>query len=204
MRILVEAWAEDDRELLLVTLAEANRGNPVSQSKLGIRFANGKGVPKNQAEALKWFRKAAEQGDAWAQFTLGRCYANGFGVPLNDIQAVSWFRKAAEQGDPIAQFDLGFCYYHGKGVPKDLVEAYAYFSIAGATIDAARRNAGREAENQVAAFAHYDQTTSPFLGSVSAKGETSPEIMTLGAPRAKKLQAEIDALSAEPAKSARR
>jgi len=202
--MLGEAWAEDDRELLLVTLAEANRGNPVSQSKMGIRFANGEGVPKDQVEALKWFRKAAEQGDARAQFTLGRCYANGVGVPLDDLLAVSWFRKAAEQGDPTAQFDLGFCYYHGKGVPKDLVEAYAYFNIAGASIDAARQNAGRGSKNQVAVFAHYDQTSNPFGSSASAKGETTPEIMTLGALRAKKLQAEIDALNAEPTKITRR
>ena len=202
--MLGEAWAEDDRELLLVTLAEANRGNPVSQSKMGIRFANGEGVPKDQVEAFKWFRKAAEQGDARAQFTLGRCYANGVGVPLDDLLAVSWFRKAAEQGDPTAQFDLGFCYYHGKGVPKDLVEAYAYFNIAGASIDAARQNAGRRSKNQVAVFAHYDQTSNPFGSSASAKGETTPEIMTLGALRAKKLQAEIDALNAEPTKITRR
>ena len=202
--MLGEAWAEDDRELLLVTLAEANRGNPVSQSKMGIRFANGEGVPKDQVEAFKWFRKAAEQGDARAQFTLGRCYANGVGVPLDDLLAVSWFRKAAEQGDPTAQFDLGFCYYHGKGVPKDLVEAYAYFNIAGASIDAARQNAGRGSKNQVAVFAHYDQTSNPFGSSARAKGETTPEIMTLGELRAKKLQAEIDALNAEPTKITRR
>ena len=49
--MLREAFAKDDRELLLVTLAEANRCNPVSQSKMGVRFANGEGVPKDQVEA---------------------------------------------------------------------------------------------------------------------------------------------------------
>jgi TPR repeat protein len=34
-------------------------------------YLNGKGVPKDDAEAVKWFRKAAEQGYADAQYDLG-------------------------------------------------------------------------------------------------------------------------------------
>ena len=49
--MLGETFTKEDRELLLVKPAEANRGNPVSQSKMGIRFANGEGVPKDQVEA---------------------------------------------------------------------------------------------------------------------------------------------------------
>ena len=49
--MLGETFTKEDRELLLVTPAEANRGNPVSQSKMGIRFANGEWVPKDQVEA---------------------------------------------------------------------------------------------------------------------------------------------------------
>ena len=41
--------------------------------------ANGIGVPKNDAEAVKWFRLAAEQGLARAQHNLGLMYANGTG-----------------------------------------------------------------------------------------------------------------------------
>ena len=37
------------------------------------------GVPQNYAEALKWYRLAADQGDADAQYNLGVMYANGQG-----------------------------------------------------------------------------------------------------------------------------
>ena len=42
---------------------------------------NGQGVPQDYAEAVTWYRKAAEQGDADAQYNLGVMYAKGQGVP---------------------------------------------------------------------------------------------------------------------------
>ena len=56
------------------------------------------GWPQSDAEAVKWYRKAAEQGHAAAQNNLGAMYANGQGVARSDAEAVKWFRKAAEQG----------------------------------------------------------------------------------------------------------
>ena len=50
------------------------------------------------AEAMKWYRKAAEQDAADAQLILGFMYDAGEGVPENDAEAVGWYRKAAEQG----------------------------------------------------------------------------------------------------------
>ena len=51
-------------------------------------YANGKGVPQDYAEAVKWYRRAAEQGDAYAQNNLGLMYANGKGVPQDYAEAV--------------------------------------------------------------------------------------------------------------------
>ena len=61
-------------------------------------YHKGKGVPQDDAEAVKWYRKAAEQGNADAQNWLGWMYQNGKGVPPDDAEAVEWYRKAAEQG----------------------------------------------------------------------------------------------------------
>ena len=70
-------------------------------------------------QAVKWYRKAAEQGNARGQTWLGSMYKNGFGVPQDDAEAVNWYRKAAEQGDASGQIDLGFMYKKGRGVPWD-------------------------------------------------------------------------------------
>ena len=84
---------------------------------------------KDPVEAVKWYRKAAEQGDAVAQYELGDCYATGDGVSKNTVEAVKWWRKAAEQGEDLAQVSLGCCYARGEGVAKDEVEALAWFNL---------------------------------------------------------------------------
>ena len=112
------------------TMAEANQGAAYAQFNLGVMYDNGDGVPENDAEAVRWFRKAADQGYAPAQFNLGNMYHFGEGVPVNDAEAVKWYRKAADQGKRTAQFNLGVMYYNGDGVPENHVRAYVWLSMA--------------------------------------------------------------------------
>lgn len=81
----------------------------------------------NNAEALKWYRKAAEKGYAPAQYDVGRMYSNGFGVAKNKSEAVRWYRMAAEQGDKDGIYWLAFCYKNGQGVAKDSAEAVRWY-----------------------------------------------------------------------------
>ena len=62
---------------------------------------------EDDAEAVRWYRLAAEQGDASAQYSLGVMYDFGRGVLEDDAEAVRWYRLAAEQGDADAQNRLG-------------------------------------------------------------------------------------------------
>jgi len=108
----------------------AEQGDAAAQNNLGDMYYIGEGVPENDAEAVKWFRKAAEQGLAEAQVNLGIMYANGEGVPGNDAEVVKWYRKAAEQGHAKAQFNLGLMCATGDGVPMNNVRAYMWWSLA--------------------------------------------------------------------------
>lgn len=110
--------------------AKAEAGDVESQVELGLRFDKGKGVPKDQVEAVKWYRKAAEQNYARAQYDLGPCYLDGEGVPENQVEGVKWFRKAAEQNLAAAQYILGLCFNSGDGVAKDWAEAYKWLLVA--------------------------------------------------------------------------
>ena len=86
-------------------------------------------VPKDYAEAIRWFRKAAEQGNAKSQFSLASKYEEGQEVPQNYAEAIRWYREAAEQGEPHAQFNLGAMYAKGQGVPRDYVKGYMWIYL---------------------------------------------------------------------------
>jgi len=76
--------------------AKAESGDADSEFELAVHYANADGVPRDLAEAAKWYRKAADQNIAKAQFNLGLCYYHGQGVAKDLHEAVKWFRKAAE------------------------------------------------------------------------------------------------------------
>ena len=95
----------------------------------------GEGVPEDYREAMKWFRKAAEQEHASAQFNMGVMYHDGEGVPEDYREAMKWYRMAAEQGDVEAQYQLGGMYSLGEGIPEAYVKAYAWVNLAAAQGD---------------------------------------------------------------------
>ena len=95
-------------------------------------YRNGEGVSQDDAEAVKWYRLAAEQGHTRAQLHLGFMYSAGQGVLQDDAEAARWYQLGAAQDDADAQFHLGARYATGKGVLKDSVLAHMWFSIAGA------------------------------------------------------------------------
>jgi TPR repeat protein len=90
-------------------------------------YKNGRGVAKDEAEAVKWYRKAAEQNHDQAQYNLGNSYFSGQGVATNYVEAVKWWRQAAEQNYDQAQYTLGVCYRDGHGVATNYVEAVKWF-----------------------------------------------------------------------------
>ena len=112
-------------------------------------YDRGQGVPQNYAEAVKWYRKAADQGEALAQSTLGFMYAKGQGVPQNYAEAVRWFRKAADQGNARAQRNLGFMYANGQGVPRDYVQAHKWSNLAASRFPASdKENRDKAVKNR--------------------------------------------------------
>jgi TPR repeat protein len=100
-------------------------GEPQSQFNLGVFYEQGQVVPQDFTEAVKWYRRAAEQEIAPAQCNLGLCYQTGRGVPQDMPEAVRWFIRAARQGDKTAQHNLGVYYATQKEEPAVETEAEA-------------------------------------------------------------------------------
>jgi TPR repeat protein len=97
------------------------------QYLMGHLYGSGHGVLRNEFEAVKWFRKAAEQGHLSAQVFLGMRYANGQGVVKDEYEAIKWFRKAADLGDVFSLYKLGDMYENGRGVLRDIEEAKRWY-----------------------------------------------------------------------------
>ena len=101
----------------------ALKGDLKSHFDVAACYARGWGVAMDQAEAVKWVRKAADQGYPMAQFSLANCYDNGNGVTKDPVEAAKWMRKAADQGFVSAQYSLAAYYASGEGVSQNLAEA---------------------------------------------------------------------------------
>ena len=63
-------------------------------------------MPQNNAEALKWYRLAADQGDELAQYNLGMRHYRGIGVKRDSVEAYQWLSLAAAKGMRDAIQDL--------------------------------------------------------------------------------------------------
>ena len=113
-------------------IALAKQGDATAQSDLGTAYSNGRSLPRDYAEAFKWYRLAAEQGLAAAQFNLGVMYANSRGVPQDHAEAARWYRLAAAQGVAKAHHSLGVMYANGQGVPQDYMRAHMWLNLGAA------------------------------------------------------------------------
>jgi len=129
--------SEADPKLLADIRAKAETGDAQSQNELGRAFLRGSlGVAKDEVEAVKWFRKAAEQNLVEAQVNLGCCCGTGAGVVKDEVEAVKWYRKAAKQNYAPAQGLLGASYAYGHGVAEDYPEAVKWYRKAAEQNDA--------------------------------------------------------------------
>jgi uncharacterized protein len=129
-----------DQKSIEEVKAKAEAGDAESEMELGRRYNKGEGVAKDQVEAVKWYRKAAEQNLPIAQYNLAVCYNRGAGcrdgVAEDDVEAAKWYRKAAEQNFAAAQYNLGICYERGDGVAEDHAEAANWYRKAAEQNDA--------------------------------------------------------------------
>jgi hypothetical protein len=105
----------------------AEWGDAAAQAYLGWMYEQGKGVQQNHVEAVRWYRKAADQEHAGAQASLGFAYFDGKGVGQDKVKAVRWYRKAAEHGDATSQYFVGWAYEAGYGVARDAAAATHWY-----------------------------------------------------------------------------
>ena len=88
-------------------------------------------MSKDEAMAVTWYRKGAEQGNDDAQNNLGTMHHDGRGGLLQDHEAAAkWYALAARQGNAWAQRNLYRMHRDDQLPQADLVQALAWINLA--------------------------------------------------------------------------
>jgi len=104
----------------------AEQGHVESQYILSTMYDAGKGVPKDDAQAARLERMAADQGHLYALANLAfRCSSAG-----DFAGAFEWCQRAADGDLAWAQYNLGLMYQKGEGVPPSEAEAAHWYRLA--------------------------------------------------------------------------
>ncbi|GHC66510.1 SEL1-like repeat protein [Limoniibacter endophyticus] len=117
--------AQDAGPLALREAAEA--GDASALYEIGARYAEGRGNPQDDAQALQWFTKSAEADFALAQYRLGNAYEKGIGTERDLDLARQWYEKAAIKGNASAMHNLAVLYAMGTDGKTDNRAAVRWF-----------------------------------------------------------------------------
>lgn len=109
---------------LLAGIAERN---PAAAYEIGMRYAEGRGVPADMATAAVWLARAADGGLAPAQFRLGAMYEKGVGVKKNLTEARRLYLAAAAKGHATAMHNIAVLYTEGVDGKPDFAAAVEWF-----------------------------------------------------------------------------
>lgn len=113
-------------------------GNSSGQIHLGACLSAGRGIRRDDAEALRWFKRALRQSDICAPNNIASVYRDRG----QNRRAIFWYRRAAAVGDADALVEVGRGYYTGIGTRRDPDQAVRCFKKAIASKNISQ--AGRE------------------------------------------------------------
>lgn len=81
----------------------ARSGNADAEELIGIMYALGLGVEKDDRRAFEWYLRSSMKGHPGAQSGIGWYYEVGRGMPAPDlVRAYMWYTLSAIGGDPDA------------------------------------------------------------------------------------------------------
>lgn len=123
---------DQGRYLTALQLAQkqAEQGDPRAHTLIARIHAEGLGVPKSEALAAQWYKRAAELGDVDGIFAYGVILAEGRGVEKNRAGAGEMFERAARSGHAAANYNLGLLFLRGDGKPENPYRAAQHIRYA--------------------------------------------------------------------------
>jgi hypothetical protein len=125
-----------DKQWMAEKLQQAAQGDADATNNIGYLYERGIGVQVDYAEAMKWYRRAADLGYAEAMYNIGMMFVQGLGRPVDYAAAMESFRQATGRAGtgPMnnlyvarAMGKIGYLYEHGLGVPQDREQAISRY-----------------------------------------------------------------------------
>jgi TPR repeat protein/GTPase SAR1 family protein len=116
-------------EALRMYRKAADTGDPAGQNALAV-FLDERSSGEFSAEAIVWYRRAAEQGLAVAQANLGQKLIVESSGNSDGSEGFKWLMKAAEQGYAIAENMIGCCFMDGLACAQNPEMAFAWIKKA--------------------------------------------------------------------------
>ena len=151
----------------------ADAGDAAAQFLLGLRYGTGEGVIRDEVEAVRWYRSAAEQGYVVAQLALGVMYDDGHGVAEDATEAVRWFYRAAAQSVVRTQYDSRVIYANSREVAQDDVTIHLWFDLAVARSTGDIRDSVVQSRETVAQRMTRNQITEARRRAPTGAGKSS-------------------------------
>lgn len=105
----------------------AVKGQPAAEYEIGTRYIDGKSVPQNTEEGVRWLERAAKSGVVPANFRLGGIYEKGLGVKKNLNLARRYYIAAAERGHAKSMHNLAVLHAEGIDGKPDYKTAAEWF-----------------------------------------------------------------------------
>lgn len=145
----------------------ASRGDADAMFNMGQAYRLGRGVPRDNAQAIEYYRRAADKGHVAAMANLGiTLFQDG-----RRAEAMVHLRQAADRGDTRATYVMGIATFNGDGAARNPVLGYAYMIRAR---EGGMPQADKQAARMATLLTEAERARSEAAAAALAAGEPVP------------------------------
>ncbi len=117
----------DEKIILQYTERSVQLGSTDGMLLLSDLYLEEIGVMRNEEEAFRWIRLAADKGNPDAMYLIGEMYEKGHHVSKDDAESIRWYCKAKESGSARALYKIGLRYTYGFCIAQNTERANELF-----------------------------------------------------------------------------
>ena len=129
-KITAQLWY---RRAFDIEMAHARAEDPGAIYIVGWSLFYGQGAVQDEAEGVRWMKRANALDNTIGNLSLGWAYENGRGVIKDKKTSCDWYERDLARKSSSILNNYAICFERGEGRPKDLQRAFALYSEAAAS-----------------------------------------------------------------------